>query len=85
MEVVDRHQQATDRIPVPIVGVTHGLIRNRDKAHVGSIWLHRTTEYEAEDPTTGERHASPVARDVVLVVIRARGRRSAGCGSPPRS
>jgi hypothetical protein len=59
--------------PRPPVGVTRGLIRHRDKAHVGSIWLNRTTDYEVEDPTTGLRHASPIARDVVLVVIRARG------------
>ena len=56
----------------PPVGVTRGLVRHRDKAHVGSIWMNRTTEYEVADPTTGERHASPIARDVVLVVIRAR-------------
>ena len=59
--------------PKPPVGVTRGLIRQRDKAHVGSIWLNRTIDYEVEDPTTGERHASPMARDVVRVVIRARG------------
>ena len=59
--------------PKPPVGVTRGLIRHRDKAHVGSIWLKRMTEYEVEDPTTGERHASPIPRDVVLVIIRARG------------
>ena len=59
--------------PKPPVGVTRGLIRHRDKAHVGSIWLNRVTEDEVEDPATGERHASPIPRDVVLVVIRARG------------
>ena len=59
--------------PKPPVGVTRGLIRQRDKLHVGSIWLNRTTDYEFEDPATGERHTSPIARDVVLVVIRARG------------
>ena len=59
--------------PKPPVGVTRGLIRHRDKAHVGSIWMNRVTEYEVEDPVTGQHHASPVARDVVLVVIRARG------------
>jgi hypothetical protein len=59
--------------PRPPVGVTRDLIRHRDKKHVGSIWLNRTTEYEVEDPVTGQRHASPIARDVVLVVIRARG------------
>jgi len=47
--------------PKPPVGVTRGLIRHRDKAHVGAIWLNRTTEYEAEDPATGQRHASPIA------------------------
>ena len=30
-------------------------------------------EYEVEDPAKGIGHASPIARDVVLVVIRARG------------
>ena len=59
--------------PKPPVGVTRGLIRQRDKAHVGSIWLNRTTDYVFEDPVTGQRHPSPIARDVVLVVIRARG------------
>ena len=44
--------------PRAMVGVTRGLIRHRDKAHVGSIWLHRDTD---------ERE------DVVWVVIRARG------------
>ena len=59
--------------PKPPVGITRGLIRQRDKMHVGSIFLNRTTNYEFEDPTTGQRHTSPIARDVVLVVIRARG------------
>jgi len=59
--------------PKPPVGVTRGLIRHRDKMHVGSIFLNRTMDYEFEDPATGARHASPIARDVVLVVIRARG------------
>ena len=59
--------------PKPLVGVTRGLIRHRDKMHIGSIWLNRTTEDEFEDPATGQRHPSPIARDVVLVVIRARG------------
>jgi hypothetical protein len=57
----------------PLVGVRRDLIRHRDKAHVGSIWLHRDTDYEFEDPVSGRRHASPIARDVILVVIRARG------------
>jgi len=40
----------------PPVGVTRGLIRHRDKAHVGSIWLNRDpNHYEVEDPETGER------------------------------
>jgi len=60
-------------VPKPPVGVTRGLIRHRDKAHVGTIWLNRTTVYEFEDPVTGRRRTSPIARDVVLVVIRARG------------
>jgi len=55
------------------VGVTRGLIRHRDKAHVGSIWLNRDTDDEFEDPATGQRHASPIPRDIVWVVIRARG------------
>jgi len=59
--------------PKPLVGVTRGLIRHRDKMHIGSIFLNRTTEYEFEDPATGERHAAPIARDIVWVVIRARG------------
>ncbi len=59
--------------PKPPVGVTRGLIRHRDKQHVDSIWLNRTITYEFEDPATGQRHTSPIARDVVLVVIRARG------------
>ena len=56
--------------PKPPVDITRGLIRHRDKAHVGTIWLNRTIDYEFENPTTGLRHASPIARDVVLVVIR---------------
>jgi len=64
------HDPLEPKLPV---GVTRGLIRHRDKAHVGSIWLNRTIEYEFEDRATGQRHVSPVARDVVLVVIRARG------------
>jgi len=59
--------------PKPPVGVTRGLIRHRDKAHVGSIWLNRETDYEFEDPATGQRHVSPIPQDVVWVVIRARG------------
>jgi len=59
--------------PKPPVGLTHGLIRHRDKKHVGSIWLNRTTEYEFEDPATGKRHPSPIPRDIIWVVIRARG------------
>ena len=41
--------------------------------HVGSIFLNRDIDDEFEDPATGQRHPSPIARDVVLVVIRARG------------
>ena len=59
--------------PKPPVGITRGLIRQRDKMHVGSIFLNWTTDYEFENPATGQRHTSPIARDVVLVVIRARG------------
>ena len=59
--------------PKPPVGVTRGLIRQRDKMHVGSIFLNRDTDDEFEDPETGERHVSPIAQDVVWVVIRARG------------
>ena len=59
--------------PKPPVGVTRGLIRHRDKAHVGSIFLNRDIDDEFEDPVTGQRHTSPIPRDVVLVVIRARG------------
>ena len=59
--------------PTPPVGVTRGLIRHRDKQHVGSLWMNRDIDDEVEDPATGHRHASPIARDVVLVVIRARG------------
>ena len=59
--------------PTPSVGVRRSLIRHRDKAHVGSIWLNRTTDDEFEDPVTAQRHAAPIARDIVLVVIRARG------------
>ena len=59
--------------PKPPVGVTRGLIRQRDKAHVGSIFLNRDIDYEFKDPETGKRHASPIPRDIVWVVIRARG------------
>jgi len=58
--------------PKPPVGVTRGLIRQRDKMHVGSIFLNRDIDYEFEDPETGERHVSPIARDIIWVVIRAR-------------
>ena len=59
--------------PKPMVGVTRGLIRHRDKAHVGSIFLNRGIDDEFEDPATGQRHPSPIPQDVVWVVIRARG------------
>jgi len=38
--------------PTPPVGVTRGLIRHRDKQHVGSIWLNRDIDDEFEDPAT---------------------------------
>ena len=60
-------------VPRPPVGITRGLIRQRDKLHVGSIFLNRDTDYEFEDPETGERHTSPIPRDIIWVVIRARG------------
>ncbi len=59
--------------PKPPVGITRGLIRQRDKAHVGTIWLNRDIDDEFEDPATGQRHTSPIPRDIVWVVIRARG------------
>jgi len=59
--------------PKPPVGITRGLIRQRDKMHVGSIFLNRDVDYEFEDPPTGQRHVSPIPRDIVWVVIRARG------------
>jgi len=59
--------------PRPPVGITRGLIRQRDKAHIGTLWMNRDMDYEFEDPTTGGRHASPIAQDIVWVVIRARG------------
>ncbi len=37
----------------PPVGVTRGLIRQRDKAHVGTIWLNRDLDDEFEDPGNG--------------------------------
>jgi len=60
-------------VPKPPVGVTRGLIRHRDKRHVGTIWLNRDIDYEFEDPATGQRHTSPIPRDIVWVIIRARG------------
>ena len=39
--------------PTPLVGITRGLIRQRDKMHVGSIFLNRDTDDEFEDPVTG--------------------------------
>ena len=36
--------------PRPPVGVTRGLIRQRDKMHVGSSWLNRDVD-EHEDAT----------------------------------
>ena len=59
--------------PKPPVGITRGLIRHRDKMHVGSIFLNRDIDDEFEDPATGQRHAAPIARDIIWVVIRARG------------
>ena len=60
-------------VPKPPVGITRGLIRQRDKMHVGSIFLNRDIDYEFEDPATGRRHPSPIPRDIIWVVIRARG------------
>ena len=59
--------------PKPPVGVTRGLIRHRDKQHIGSIRLNRDTDDEFEDPETGTRHTLSVAQDIIWVVIRARG------------
>jgi len=50
--------------PKPPVGVTRGLIRQRDKAHVGTIWLNRDMDYEFENPATGQRHTSPIPQDI---------------------
>ena len=60
-------------VPKPPVGITRGLIRHRDKAHVGSIFLNRDIDDEVEDPASGQRHTSPVPRDIIWVVVRARG------------
>jgi len=60
-------------VPKPPVGITRGLIRQRDKMHVGSIFLNRDIDDEFEDPATGQRHTSPIPQDIVWVVIRARG------------
>ena len=59
--------------PKPPVGIIRGLIRQRDKLPVGSIFLNRDIHDEVEDPVTGQRHTSPIPHDVVWVVIRARG------------
>ena len=45
--------------PKPPVGVTRGLIRQRDKAHVGTIFLNRDIDDEFEDAATGERPYEP--------------------------
>ena len=37
------------------------------------VELNRTTDYEFEDPETGQRRTSPIAQDIIWVVIRARG------------
>ena len=63
----------TPLAPTPPVGITRGLIRQRDKMHVGSIWLNRDVDDEVKDPATGQRYPSPIARDIIWVVIRARG------------
>ena len=68
--------------PKPPIGITRGLIRQRDKAHVGTTWLKRDIDDEFEDPATGQRHTSPIPRDVVLVVIRARGEEICRLRSP---
>ena len=39
--------------PKPPVGVTRGLIRQRDKMHVGSIFLNRTVDVEATHRAAG--------------------------------
>jgi len=39
--------------PKPPVGITRGLIRQRDKAHVGSIWMNRTIDVEATHRAAG--------------------------------
>ena len=39
--------------PKPPVGITRGLIRQRDKAHVGSIFLNRTNDVEATHRAAG--------------------------------
>ena len=44
--------------PRPPVGVTRGLIRQRDKMHVGTIWMNRTIDVEAT-------HRQPVPVDGV--------------------
>ncbi len=59
--------------PKTPVGIDRGLIRQRDKLHVGSIFLNRDIDDEFEDPATGQRHVSPIPQDIVWVVIRARG------------
>ena len=53
-------------VPKPMVGVTRGLIRHRDKKHVGSIWLNRDTDDEVEDPQDEIRNAGE--DDVVLLI-----------------
>ena len=37
--------------PKPPVGITRGLIRQRDKAPVGSIWMNQTIDDKFENPT----------------------------------
>ena len=58
------------RLPI---GITRGLIRHRDKAHVGSIWLNRDWDDEIADPETGQRRADPGAGRAGLPAAAANG------------
>ena len=53
--------------------------------HVGSIFLSRDFDDEFEDPATGQRHTSPIPRDIIWVVIRARGEEICRLLIPPPS
>ena len=65
-------------VPTPPIGITRGLIRQRDKMHVGSIFLNRDVDDEFADPGTGgaSRLAHPARR-------RAGGDPGAGRGDLP--